>query len=147
MKLRIIRFNAGDETHFQTACSIRHRVFVEEQSVDPALEHDEHETVSDHYLLFDDNEPRAACRVRTMEDGAWKIERVAVLREWRGMGYGFAIMDEVERLARLRGVRRMKLHAQTRVKDFYLKCGWKLSMPDVFIEAGVPHVAMEKSME
>ena len=63
--------------------AIRTLVFEVEQHVDIGLEIDQHEDAC-HILGIDDRIPFGAARWRIYEPGVAKIERVAVLKAWRG---------------------------------------------------------------
>jgi len=49
-------------------------------------------------------------------------------------------------LARERGVETIVLHSQTAVERFYERLGYETTS-DVFEDAGIPHVEMEKPLE
>ena len=65
---------------------IRGIVFIEEQDVDWEGEIDEFEDISLHVLGEVDGQPVASGRLRILEGGWAKLERIAVRPKWRGMG-------------------------------------------------------------
>ena len=69
------------------------------------------------------------------------IGRLAVLKEWRGKGVGGALLDMLLVIANKMGYDEVKLHAQTRVLDFYTGRGFE-AQGEEFMEAGIPHVLM-----
>jgi predicted GNAT family N-acyltransferase len=71
------------------AQEIRHEVFVIGQKVPVADEIDAYENKCHHYLAFYNNNPAGAARWRITENGV-KLERFAVLKEFRGNGAGTA---------------------------------------------------------
>ncbi len=85
--LEIKRFGFQDKELFETCCSIRIQVFVEEQKFDPELEYD-HEEESHFYLLFDEGKPIATARWRETEKGI-KLERFAMLQRIQKSGIRF----------------------------------------------------------
>lgn len=138
---------ASDADARRDCFAVRWTVFVEEQGVDEDLEYDEHdkpEADAVHFVAYDGGEPIGAARFR-IADGAGKAERVAVLREHRGEGWGRRLMDAVEAAARERGVDALRLHAQTTAEAFYRRLGYETTS-DVFLEADIPHVEMEKRL-
>lgn len=138
----------GDERERADAFAVRRTVFVEEQGVDEAIEYDEHdepEATAAHFVAYDGPEPVGAARLREPEDGLGKVERVAVLAEHRGEGVGRKLMQAVEREAERRSLETLKLHAQTRVEEFYDRLGYQ-RRGEEFEEAGIPHVKMVKSL-
>ncbi len=64
--------------------AIRKTVFVEEQNCPPELEW-ENEDISVHFLAKYNGQNAGACRWRKTENG-YKLERFAVLKEFRGKG-------------------------------------------------------------
>ncbi|XVH32420.1 GNAT family N-acetyltransferase [Haloferacaceae archaeon DSL9] len=129
------------------AFAVRYDVFVDEQGVAEELEYDEHdddpETV--HFVAYD-GEPVGAARMRPIEGGAGKVERVAVLEAARGGGWGRRLMAALESAARDAGLRSLVLHAQTSAEGFYRTLGYETTS-GVFEEAGISHVTMRKPLE
>jgi len=120
--------------------AIRTTVFVEEQGVPPDLEWDGLDEHSYHVMAFAPDDTPIGCG-RLLQDA--HIGRVAVLKEWRGQGVGRALLDLLLVIANKMGYDEVKLHAQTRVVDFYLRKGFK-KKGKVFMEAGIPHILMTR---
>ncbi len=120
---------------------VRGIVFLEEQDVRWPGEFDAFEDDAIHVLGEVDGEPVAAGRLRLLDDGWAKLERVAVRPRWRGRGLAHEIvrylLDEVAR----RGVTRCRLHAQVYLEDFYAGYGFQ-RQGDVFDECGIDHILM-----
>lgn len=147
--MRVVR--ADTEDRYEDALAVRFEVFVEEQGVPEDLEVDEHEGDSLHFVAYDDepgardaSEPVGAARLREYEPGVGKVERVAVLDERRGEGWGAALMDAVEDAARER-FEELYLHAQVSAAGFYDTRGYEREGGE-FEEGGIPHVAMRKPL-
>src|SRR5687767_6340742 len=88
------------------ARELRRRVFVEEQGVAPAEEwdaHDDDAAETLHFVAHAGGTALGCARLRRADDGAAKIERVAVLREARREGIGRALMEAAETAAWRRG--------------------------------------------
>lgn len=130
------------------AMAVRRRVFVEEQGVSADLEYDgyDEDPAVDHFTAYLDGVPIGAARLRPLAEDQGKVERVAVLREWRGVGWGTRIMQSVHGRARDREFASLKLHAQRSVEGFYEALGYERTNDPPFEEAGIPHVAMERSL-
>jgi predicted GNAT family N-acyltransferase len=137
--IKVIRFNFGDTEYAEQAFAIRRKVFVDEQGVDPALENDKEEDAH-HYLLIISDRPVATARWRETGKGI-KLERFAVLSEFRNRGFGEIILKEV-----LKDVvtldRTIYLHSQLRAVPFYERNGFVKKGP-VFYEANMGHYYME----
>lgn len=137
--IRIFCFSFDDKEKADKAFAIRRKVFVEEQHVDPDLEYDEFEPSSNHYLLFENDTPVATARWRITSSGI-KLERFAVLPDYRGKNYGKQILERILRDVIPFG-KEIYLNAQAHVVDFYGKYHFTLA-GDRFMEANIPHYRM-----
>ena len=78
-----------------------------------------------HFLASIGNKHIGTGRLRKL-DNSIKFERVATLKEMRGMGIGEVIMNAMEEYAcKHFPDLEMMLHAQTYVVSFYEKLGWR----------------------
>ena len=137
--LTVKRFTFEDKEMAEKAFVIRKTVFVEEQGVDAALEYD-HEEEARHYLLFLGEKPIATARWRETEKGI-KLERFAVLPQFRNRGIGDVILKEVLKDVSLSG-KMIYLHSQIRAVTFYQRNGF-YKVGEQFTEAGIEHVFMK----
>lgn len=122
--------------------AVRDAVFVEEQGVPVALEHDAADPHCLH-VLARDARGRPVGTGRIDADG--RIGRMAVLREWRGRGVGLALLEALLDLARERGQREASLHAQATAIGFYVRRGFT-AVGERFEEAGIEHQAMRQAL-
>jgi predicted GNAT family N-acyltransferase len=140
-------FETGTGTDdYEAALSVRHDVFVEEQGVPEELELDEHEGDAVHFVAYIDGNPVGAARLRDYGDGDAKVERVAVVADRRGTGWGARLMDAVERAAGERGFDRLVLNSQLTAAGFYERRGYE-RVGEEFEEAGIPHVKMIRAVD
>ena len=96
--------------------AVRREVFVGEQNCPPELEW-EFEDESTHFLATVDNIPAGAARWRKTDKG-YKLERFAVLQEFRGLGVGQELVSSV--LANLPAdAAYVYLHAQIQAVGLY----------------------------
>jgi|SRR4051812_48211628 predicted GNAT family N-acyltransferase len=121
--------------------AIREQVFVKEQSVPIELEQDEFDAKAWHVIALVDGVPIGTGRL--LPDG--HIGRMAVLREWRGMGAGGAMLRTLMRIALGQGMQRVVLNAQLHALPFYLHQGFQPVGED-FLEAGIAHRRMERDL-
>ena len=125
---------------------VRAIVFVEEQKVSYAEEVDEHEYACVHILGETGGdtagEPMAAGRIRFLGDFA-KLVRICVRQAWRGRNLGHRLVDYMLDVARQRGFKKFKMHAQAHLAHFYGLHGFQ-PIGDLFDEAGIPHILMIK---
>lgn len=118
--------------------SIRRIVFIEEQGCPPELEW-EHEEESVHFLAEVKRIPAGTARWRQTKEG-FKLQRFAVLNEFRGMGVGQALVKAVlSDLPVKAGY--VYLHAQTQACSLYEKFGF-VKEGEEFLEAGIRHYKM-----
>lgn len=131
--------NIISENDLKIAFAIRKKVFVEEQKVPENIEWDEFEKSSNHVLALIDEKPVGTARWRTTQKGM-KLERFAVLREFRSCGVGKYLVHFI--LKELMNSENIYLHAQEHVVKFYERFGFK-KKGSRFFEAGIPHWFME----
>lgn len=136
--LEVYKVNFFDSL-FSDVRAIRQNVFIEEQGVDSSKEQDKFEEEAVHYLLRHNNNNVGAARRRATDNGI-KLERFAILREYRGSGMGKKLVEEV-----LKDVEDSKeqiyLHAQIQVVDFYANLNF-VKEGELFKEAGIIHYKM-----
>ncbi|MCU0436573.1 MAG: GNAT family N-acetyltransferase [Raineya sp.] len=129
----------------KSAIDIREEVFVKEQKVPKEDEYDNYEQESYHFLAYYENTPCGTARWRFTEKGV-KLERFAVLKEFRDKKVGKAILENVLHDIKNHPESQNKalyLHAQIQVVEFYEKFGFqKLGEP--FQECDIWHYKMQK---
>lgn len=135
-KLLEVRNDLEKEISF----SIRKKVFIEEQSVTEAEEFDEWETSSRHFLFFLESTPIGTVRFRITSKGI-KLERIAILREYRGKGYGLQLVQQILSIAKSLHPSQIYLHAQVSVIPFYEKLLFT-PVGEIFYDARIPHKEM-----
>ncbi|HEX7071090.1 MAG TPA: GNAT family N-acetyltransferase, partial [Rhodothermales bacterium] len=134
----------ASDADWQRVKAIRTAVFIEEQACPPDEEWDEFDAVSRHFLGSIGDEAIATARWRVAlheERSVAKLERFAVLRPWRGRGFGRELVAAVMHDAARAGFRTYFLHAQAHLEDFYRSMGF-VTVSGRFMEASIPHVAM-----
>jgi predicted GNAT family N-acyltransferase len=138
MNLQIISFSHSNSALFQQALLIRETVFVMEQGVDKSLEYSG-DSDAMHYLVFDNETPVCTARWRKTDKGI-KLERFAVLAEYRSKGAGKIVLEKI-----INDIKPLNqyvyLHAQEGAVSFYLKNGFQI-VGEMFLEAGIKHFKM-----
>lgn len=127
---------------------IRKEVFLKEQNVPVDEEIDNSDIDYTHYLLFSgENKAIGTMRVlleKENDEYSAHFGRIAILKEYRGKGYGQRMVCQVEKsLSQKYTPITVKLNAQVRALNFYKTIGYSITS-DVFLEAGIEHYAMEK---
>lgn len=139
VEYRVLRFSYEDKTHFSQATEIRNTVFIKEHKVDKALELDGLDIDCQHYLILDNEKPIATTRWRNTDKGI-KIERFAVIKEYREKGVGKFMLNTM--LSDLHSLNTtIYLYAQDNAVDFYKKYNFKV-VGDKFVEANIVHYEM-----
>lgn len=128
----------------EAAMRLRHRVFVEEQGVNPSADRDGRDDEALHLVALLGGELVGTCRV-IVDEGVGRLGRMAVEADLRGQGGGAAVLAEAERAARGKGAELMRLHAQLAARSLYERAGYETA-GEVFLEEGIEHVTMEKPL-
>jgi predicted GNAT family N-acyltransferase len=130
-----------NSAELEAAFAVREKVFVEEQKVPRLEEYDAYEDEAHHYLATYEGVPCGAARWRTTPKGV-KLERFAVLKEFRGRGVGGKILEEV--LADVQAAhpdQTIYLHAQVTALPFYQRYGFS-ARGAMFSECDIDHYLM-----
>ncbi len=136
--------STGDED-LAHAIAIRRCVFIGEQGVTEDEEIDGLDGQCRHYLAWLGDEAVATARVRTLDGGRAKIERMAVLAPHRRRGVGAKLMARIIDDARTEGMASATLSAQCWVEDFYRNLGFAPE-GEVFMDSRIPHIRMVRTL-
>lgn len=125
-----------------TSCiGIRKEVFIKEQSVDYSIEQDGKDEISSHLLLIKEDTPIATLRMRNTEEGI-KLERIAVLKEYRGTGIGKHLVTHAMNILQQEDPHTpIYVHSQQHATHFYSSLGF-VATDESTIEAGIVHLTM-----
>lgn len=128
----------------EAAWAIRKKVFVEEQQC-PEDEEYEYEEESTHFLALVNGTVAGTARWRKTDKGI-KLERFAVLPEFRKKGVASALLETILDDALREHPEKIYLHAQVQAMPLYEKFSF-VKHGELFYEASIPHYAMtyEKS--
>tara|TARA_Y100001980_G_C14438078_1_gene224895 strand:- start:193 stop:612 length:420 start_codon:yes stop_codon:yes gene_type:complete len=117
---------------------IRKEVFVKEQRIPEKIEFDDKDVYSTYIIAKYKNKPVGTARHRFTRQGI-KLERFAVLKDYRGLGVGKALLSYVINV--LGRETTIYLNAQEQAVGFYRKLGFEKTGAR-FFEAYVPHFKM-----
>lgn len=161
------KYPPDNRDRFSDALDIRRQIFIDEQGLSESKVIDGLDSYADHYVGYTNYEPImdedghyvtspdanpvATARVRQISTHTDKVgthdimvERVGVLKDYRGQGVGKAIMSFVLTTQQGRGtLRNILLESPVSVKEFYLKLGF-IPIRNVVKYAGVDHIKMYK---
>jgi len=125
----------------QDAKLIRTQVFICEQGITEADEWDDQDLISQHFVIYDQDQPIATARL--LENNS--VGRVAVLKAYRGQGLGQMIMLEIISYAQKQGLSVLTLSSQVHAISFYEKLGFTVQ-GNSYDECGIPHIEMTMSL-
>ena len=126
----------------QDAKFIRKQVFIIEQNIPEEEEWDDQDMISDHFVVYDQDQPIATARL--LQNNS--VGRVAVLKTYRGQGIGRMIMLEIIQLAHQQDRTFLQLSSQVHAISFYEKLGFSIQ-GDAYDECGIPHIKMQLVIE
>lgn len=134
-----------NQEELDQAFAIREKVFIEEQECDRDEEFDEFDSESVHFIAYYQGQVAGTSRYRKTNKGI-KLERFAVLKEFRGSGIGKRLVSTV--LADVFHHHNQKgtliyLHAQVSAMALYAKYDFK-KVGEMFVEAKIEHFEMQK---
>ena len=124
---------------------IRTLVFQQEQSVSAELEFDGLDAIATHFLAYVEGEAVGTARIREIDADTAKIERLAVLSEYRKQGVGKRLMESALFTIARQNKSTAIVHAQAYIAQLYQQLGFSI-VGDKFTEAGIPHVKMIKHL-
>jgi len=128
------------------ASRVRTEVFVHEQRIPIEMEWDESDATAVHAVARNRlGMPLATGRLLQHAPGVGRIGRMAVASEMRGSGLGRDVLLALMRAAAARGDHEVLLHAQRSAIGFYAREGF-VPRGTPFVEAGIPHQEMVKSL-
>ena len=131
------------EGELEGAFAVWRQVFVAEQGISENLVYDGSDYEARHLVVKDGERVIGAARVRFLEAGQAKLERMAILPPFRHLGIGQEMIDFLVGELRGEGIKKLILHAQHQVVEFYQTCGFNpVGRP--FAEAGIKHQKMER---
>ena len=123
---------------------IRTQVFQKEQGVSAQLEFDGLDADAIQFLAYLNGKAVATARIREIDANTVKIERLAVLPEYRKQGIGKQLMESALSVSRLDKSQAI-VHAQEYIASLYQQLGFEV-VGERFSEAGIDHVKMVKQL-
>jgi predicted GNAT family N-acyltransferase len=127
----------------EDAANIRVEVFVDEQGFSEEFDSDDKNAI--HFVGYVDGKAVATSRVLTLGDNKYLIGRIAVIKVFRGKGFGSLIVKVAEEHIKRIGGKAILIHSQLQAADFYEKLGY-VKTGETDIEEGCPHCMMLKQI-
>ena len=126
---------------------LRTEVFVNEQNVPIELEFDEKDN-SEHTIhigYFNGDELIGVARLIDMDKEVIHIGRVAIDKNHRGEGIGHKLILGCEDIARK--VLNRDFNIELIAENFYKKLGYNRVNDNIYIDAGIEHIDMKKTIK
>lgn len=124
----------------EIAFDIRKIVFVKEQNVPIDLEMDGLDSQAKHFIAYLRKIPIGCARI-SIEGKCAKLERIAIIKEYRNMGFGKELTNNLIKYCKQQNFKEIRLHSQAYISDFYKKLGFE-PIGKNFFEAGIDHIEM-----
>ena len=136
-----IKFTQNDR-EMLSCLSLRRTVFIEEQNVPENEEVDGDDPNCDHILLTISDDPVGAARLKYY-DNFVKVQRVCVLKNYRGQGIGSNIINFIIKHIEKNDIRNsVRLGSQIHALEFYKGLGF-IEFGEEYLDAGILHKDME----
>ena len=138
MVIKILSFGFRNPLYKQVM-KVRKSVFVDEIGIDPEFDFDVYDEIAAHFLLTVNDIPVGSARWRETDEGV-KIERLAIIKQYRGQGLGHLLIRQVV-LDVLPSKKKIYLHTPEHLVEFFRWNGFEVE-GEKFDEAGTPHYKM-----
>ena len=138
-KVHLLKLDFHD-TSFSNIKKIRKDVFTTEMGISESELFDDDDKICDHYIIFDGKEAVGSVRLLKINDHV-KLERMAILHEFRKKNYGKESIIQLTEYYRDSGYSKMILDSVFSVRDFYKKCGF-VEEGKIFQRVGIDHIRM-----
>ncbi len=125
------------------AINIRNEVFVEEQGFQEEFDTADH--IATHLVGFIDDKSVATARIIPQKDNSFMIGRVAVRKDYRGLGLGAKIIFEAEKVIKALNGKSIYIHSQLQAVPFYEKQGYSPT-GEVDFEEDCEHWMLKKDI-
>ena len=141
MTINLLKIPNGDTKEIK---EIRKVVFSDELNIPESYLFDGYDKTCDQFLIKNGEITVGALRLRK-ENNAVKLERMAILSEFRKMSFGIKAINEVKKHCITKSESKIFLDSIYDIRDFYKKCGF-VEIGGIFERVGLPHIKMEMSI-
>ena len=138
-KIHLLKLNYKDQDYLLIQ-NIRKIVFHDELGISESKIFDRSDKTCDHFLIFDGKKIVGSLRILHF-DKKIKLERMAILKEFRGQGYGNASILQIKEYYSALDFSQIFLDSIYSVREFYRKCGF-IEEGEIFQRVGIDHIRM-----
>jgi GNAT superfamily N-acetyltransferase len=140
-----------ERVHAERIIDLRHRVLRAGLPIESARFEGDDEPGTIHLAAIDQTDRVVGCaslvRRPWLDQPAWQLRGMAVESELRRSGVGLALLQEIERHARLAGhADQLWCNARLVALDFYKRAGWSIASDLFDIPTAGPHHRMTKRL-
>jgi predicted GNAT family N-acyltransferase len=132
--------HAEEDADFDQIFTIREAVFEKELGIAEEAQIDGFDHVAHHYIMMVDGKAIGVSRWRVTLGGNIRLERLAILPEYRKLGLGKALMEKM--LADIPKTRRTFIECISNQAGYFGKMGF-VAEGEEFDFQGIPHLRME----
>ena len=132
--------HAEEDADFDQIFTIREAVFQDEMGVPEEAQIDGFDHVAHHYIMVCDTKAVGVSRWRVTLGGNIRLERLAILSDYRRQGLGRAMMEKM--LADIPKNRRTHIECPSSQVAYYQTFGF-VKEDEEFDFQGIPHQRME----
>ena len=143
VEINLLKLNFDDK-EFSHIRDIRETVFTNELGISKQELFDNNDETCDHFLIFDGKEIAGSVRILSI-DNLVKLERMAILKDFRTKNYGKNCIFQLKEYYSEHGFSQMILDSIYSVRGFYKKCGF-IEEGDVFQRVGIDHIRMSLTL-
>lgn len=130
--------------------NVRRAVFQVEKGIPKDIDVDSYDCMNDvceHFLIRYDNKSAGTVRCKLdIEEKEIRLQRFCILSDYRKLGLGRSLLEFIDVYYQNKGFEWIRLDSKFAVHGFYEKSGYQV-VSNVFMEAGVEHVKMEKRIK
>ncbi len=137
--IHLLKLNFNDPD-FSIIENIRRIVFTDEIGILESELFDEYDKTADHFILFDGKNIVGTVRIIII-DQQLKLERMAILKEFRAKNYGKDCILQLKEHYLNLGFSRIILDSIYSVRGFYKKCNF-IEEGKMFQRVGIDHIRM-----
>lgn len=145
----------NNEKDLKSGFALRKEVFVKEQNVPLEIEIDEKDYLSStvHIGYYDNEKLVGVARITDLDTNVIHIGRVAIAKSHRSLGLGAKLISSCESVITLITSKStvpapftIELSSQLHAEKFYEKLGYMRANDTVYLEAGIQHIDMKKTI-
>lgn len=127
--------------------NVRYMVFQVEKGIPREIDVDEYDCINDeceHFLIRCGDKGVGTVRCKLdIKQKEIRLQRFCIHSDYRKFGFGRKMLDFIDAYYQNKEFEWIRLDSKFAVYGFYEKSGYQV-VSDVFMEAGIEHVKMEK---